>query len=58
MVMFRGGFSRNLAPGFRKVVFNAYKERPIEGLKLVNMNTSKRAYEEDFEISEIGRAHV
>jgi hypothetical protein len=54
MVMFRGGFSRNLAPGFRKVIFGAYKERPIEGTKLVNFNTSKRAYEEDFEISGFG----
>jgi hypothetical protein len=54
MVMFRAGFSRNLAPGFRKVIFNAYKERPVEGTKLVNMNTSKRAYEEDFEIGGFG----
>lgn len=54
MAMNRGGFSNLLAPGFRKVVFETYKERPIEGTKLVNMNTSKRAYEEDFEIAGFG----
>lgn len=54
MTMFRGGFSRFLAPGFRKVVFNTYKERPIEGSKLVNTNTSKRAWEEDIEVGGFG----
>lgn len=56
MTMFRGGFSRFLAPGFRKVVFQsfAYKERPLEGKSLVNMNTSKRAWEEDIEIGGFG----
>lgn len=51
MTMVRGAFSHLLAPGFRKVVFETYKERPIEGRALVNMNTSKRAYEEDFPIA-------
>lgn len=54
MTMVRGAFSHLLAPGFRKVVFEKYKERPIEGAKLVNMNTSKRAYEEDFPIAGFG----
>lgn len=54
MTMFRGGFSRFLAPGFRKVVFNTYKQRPLEGDKLVNMNTSKRAWEEDIEVGGFG----
>lgn len=54
MTMFRGGFSNLLAPGYRKVVFETYKERPIEGTKLVNMNTSKRAYEEDFMLAGFG----
>lgn len=54
MTMFRGGFSRFLAPGFRKVVFNTYKERPTEGAKLVNMTTSKRAWEEDIEVGGFG----
>lgn len=54
MTMFRGGFSNALAPGFRKVVFESYKERPVEGRRLVNIQTSKRAYEEDFRISGFG----
>lgn len=57
MTMFRGGFSRYLAPGFRKVVFTAFtnKERPAEGPKLVNQNTEKsRAWVEDIEIAGFG----
>lgn len=50
----RGAFSHLLAPGFRKVVFETYKERPIEGSKRVNMSSSKRAYEEDFPIAGFG----
>lgn len=51
MTMVRGAFSKLLAPGYRKIVFNKYKERPIEGKSLTNSNTSKRAYEEDFPIA-------
>lgn len=54
MTMVRGGFSFLLAPGYRKVVFETYKERPIEGRVLVNSNTSKRAYEDDFPIAGFG----
>ena len=54
MAMLRGGFSNLLAPGYRKVVFETYKERPIEGTKLVNQSTSKRAYEEDFQLAGFG----
>lgn len=54
MVMVRGAFSNLIAPGFRKIVFETYKERAVEGTKLVNMNTSKRAYEEDFPIAGFG----
>lgn len=54
MTMVRGAFSQLLAPGYRKVVFETYKERPIEGRALVNMNTSKRAYEDDFPIAGFG----
>lgn len=54
MTMVRGAFSHLLAPGFRKVVFETYKERPIEGRALVNINSSKRAYEEDFPIAGFG----
>jgi hypothetical protein len=52
--MVRGAFSNLLAPGYRKVVFETYKERPIEGRMLVNQNTSGRAYEEDFPIAGFG----
>lgn len=54
MTASRGGFSNLLAPGYRKIVFETYKERPLEGNVLVNMNTSKRAYEEDFPIAGFG----
>lgn len=54
MTMVRGAFSNLLAPGYRKIVFETYKERPMEGTKLVNRNTSKRAYEEDFPIAGFG----
>ena len=54
MTMVRGAFSNLLAPGFRKIVFESYKEKPTEGSKLVNMNSSKRAYEEDFPIAGFG----
>lgn len=54
MTMFRGGFSNLLAPGYRKVVFETYKERPMEGGAFVNKGTSKRAYEEDFQLAGFG----
>lgn len=54
MAHFRGGFSNLLAPGFRKVVFETYKERPVEGKALVNSGTSRRAYEEDFNLAGFG----
>lgn len=54
MAHFRGGFSNLLAPGFRKVVFETYKERPVEGKMLVNSGTSRRAYEEDFNLAGFG----
>lgn len=54
MTMVRGAFSNLLAPGFRKVVFETYKERPNEGGQIVNQNSSQRAYEEDFPIAGFG----
>jgi len=54
MVMVRGAFSNLLAPGFRKIVFETYKERPTEGDRWINMNKSQRAYEEDFPIAGFG----
>lgn len=52
--MVRGAFSNLLAPGFRKIVFETYKERPTEGDRWINMNKSQRAYEEDFPIAGFG----
>src|SRR5512138_2856418 len=54
MTMTRGGFSNLIVPGYRKIVFETYKERPVEGKDLVNSNTSKRAYEEDFPLAGFG----
>jgi hypothetical protein len=54
MTHVRGGFSNLVVPGFRKIVFETYKQRPVEGTELVNMNSSKRAYEEDFPIAGFG----
>lgn len=54
MTMLRGAFSNLLVPGFKKVLFETYRERPTEGDKLVNMNTSKRSYEEVFNIAGFG----
>jgi hypothetical protein len=54
MIMVRGAFSQLVAPGYRKVVFETYRERPTEGDRIVNMNKSKRAYEEDFPIAGFG----
>ena len=54
MAHLRGAFSKHLAPGYRKVVFETFKERPIEGRKLVNYATSGRAYEDDFPIAGFG----
>lgn len=52
--MTRGGFSGLLAPGVRKILFETYKERPLEGAQIVNMNSMTRAYLEDFPIAGFG----
>jgi hypothetical protein len=54
MTMVRGAFSNVLVPGFRKIVFESYKEKPTEASRWINMNTSKRAYEEDFNMAGFG----
>lgn len=54
MTMFRGAFSHLLVPGFKKILFNSYKERPNEGAKLVNSEKSQRAYEETLPIAGFG----
>ncbi len=55
MTMFRGGFAKSISPIYRKVLFETYKERPLEGNKLVNMNTAPaRAYIDDFQVAGFG----
>lgn len=54
MTMLRGNYAAALAPGFRKVVFESYKERPVEGNKLVNRQSANRAYIEDFPVAGFG----
>lgn len=54
MAIFRGMLAKHLVPGYMRVVFDSYKERAIEGSKLTNRKTSKRAYEEDFPVAGFG----
>ncbi len=54
MAINRGANAKQLAPGYMRVVMNSYKERPLEGPKLTNKKTSKRAWEEDFPIAGFG----
>lgn len=44
----QGSFSTLLAPGLRKVFHTAYNEQPALWTTFFNMNTSNRAYEEDY----------
>lgn len=54
MTITRGAFSHLIAPGFRKIVFESYKEKPVEGNKLVNMGTMNRAYIDDANMAGFG----
>lgn len=54
MTATRGAFSHLIAPGFRKIVFESYKEKPVEGNKLVNMGTMNRAYIDDANLAGFG----
>lgn len=54
MTVFRGPFSRNLAPGYRKVLFEGYKDMPIEGSELVHMDKMTQAYIRDFNLVGFG----
>lgn len=54
MTMVKGAFSQLLAPGYRKIVFETYKERPTEGDKWINMEKAQRAYLEDFPVAGFG----
>jgi len=48
-------FSKLLAPGLRKVFFQNYKMFPEEYSKIANVETSKRAYEEELTTAGLGR---
>lgn len=48
-------FSHLLAPGLWEATFNKYSQYPTEYDKVFNVRTSKRAYEEDSEISGLGK---
>ena len=56
MTASRGGFSALLAPGYRKIWVDSvdFKEQPLIGRQLVNVKTSKRAYEEERDIAGLG----
>jgi hypothetical protein len=51
MVMLRGAYAGLLAPGFRKVLFESYKELPTEGDKIVNMGKASSAFIEDYNMA-------
>ena len=54
MTMTTGNFSRLIAPGYRKVFFGQMKDRPTEYDKIINIKSSTRAYEDDFEMAGVG----
>jgi phage major head subunit gpT-like protein len=54
MPMNTGAFSQLLAPGFRKVFFQAFKEREPQYSMLFKVIPSSRAYEEELEVAGLG----
>jgi hypothetical protein len=51
MALPRGALHKALIPGFKKVIFDQWKQLPLEGKNLVNTETSKRAYEETWQMA-------
>jgi phage major head subunit gpT-like protein len=49
------GFSHLLAPGLRKVFFEQYNMWPQEFSQVFNMESSSRSYEEDSEVTGLGK---
>lgn len=47
-------FSKLLAPGLRKVFFENYKQFPEEYSRIANVETSKRAFEEELTVMGLG----
>lgn len=59
MTMTRGHFWKTIIPGYKNVVMLEFKERPVEGSKLVNMMTeSDRAYIEFVQLAGLGPMYV
>ena len=54
MTMKRATFSNLIAPGLRKVFFDTLKALPTEYDKFFNGETSKQAYEEDYQMAGVG----
>lgn len=54
MAMTRGNFGDLLAPGFRKIFFQGFGERPPQYTGLFNIETTERQYEDDSYISGFG----
>lgn len=49
-----GAHSNILAPGLRTIFFNSYREMDTEYTKFLNMQTSSRNYEDDYEMAGLG----
>lgn len=54
MTITRGAFSHLIAPGYRKAVFETYKEKPTQADKWINMQKADRAYIDDFNLGGFG----
>lgn len=54
MAAIRSGFSALMAPGLRKVIFEAYDETTQRHQRLFNIETSGRQYEDDQQITGFG----
>lgn len=51
MALVRSALHKALIPGFKKVIFDQWKQLPLEGKALVNVETSKRAFEETWQMA-------
>ncbi len=56
MATLTGGHSTLLAPGLRKIWVNDFKAYPTEFDKYLNVNTSTKNYEKDYEMTMLGGA--
>ena len=54
MTTTRSAFASLLAPGLRKIYFDELKERPLEYEAIFNIESSKRKYEDDYQMAGLG----